>query len=322
MGQHRIAIAGLGSISEYQIKALEYVDQLELVAGCDTDRRNLDDFKKRFSLPAFDSLGDLVSQTKPHSVIISVPNVFHYSVAREVLELGCNILVEKPPTRTLDEFDQLCRLSYNKQRLFYSCYHFAFSRDLVWFLDYWRGHENALGPVTGFCAQFFDPYITNGQLESSRQGLGGSWIDSGINALSVILRILPDLSIKKAYFVKGRIHNCSDVKGTVYFSFGGSHNGKIMTDWTSDIKQKRTQLFFSSCGAKIVLDHNEQRVICVRGLRGKEETLVDFSSELPRQIARYIGVFQDFVAHLHCGRDNSNFSRSCLAYLLQAYRRR
>lgn len=322
MSQHRIAIVGLGSISEHQIEALEYIDQLELVSGCDTDRGKLDAFAKRFSLPAFDTLDNLVSQTRPDSVLVSVPIEAHHSVAREALELGCNVLIEKPPVRTIDEFDQLCGLSYNKQKLFYSCYHFAFSRDLLWFLEYWREHETALGPVTGFCAQFFDPYITDGQLEYGRQSLGSSWIDSGINALSVVLRIIPDMSIQKADFTKGEIHNCNDVKGAVCFRFGSSHNGKILTDWTSGIKLKRTTLFFSSCDVKIILDHNEQRVLRIPGLESKEDILVDFGAELRRQVARYIGVFSDFIAHLHCGRDNRDFSRYCLSYLLRAYQRR
>jgi predicted dehydrogenase len=80
-----------------------------LVGVVDSDPRRAEEIGKRHKCPwatdhhAFIQEIDLVS--------IAVPTHFHHAVAKDFLEHGVHVLLEKPMTRTLEEADELNRIA-------------------------------------------------------------------------------------------------------------------------------------------------------------------------------------------------------------------
>ncbi len=190
-----LAIVGIGHVAKFQLEALKCVDGLELIAACDTDP------SKAVALPNgvrfYDDVTSMLELNGIEAVLVAVPNKEHYSVARQVLDAGKDILLEKPATSTLDEFDSLYAKSRRMGTLLVIAFHAAFARDLLWFkASYLRELRYKLGPISSFCCGFYDPYILDGNLLPAALNLGGSWIDSGINALSVIGQLISVDSLK------------------------------------------------------------------------------------------------------------------------------
>jgi predicted dehydrogenase len=59
----------------------------------------------------------MVKQERPDAVTVAVPTVAHFSVAKELLEAGCHVLVEKPIASTLEEAYELIRVSERVGRM-------------------------------------------------------------------------------------------------------------------------------------------------------------------------------------------------------------
>src|ERR1700758_5640923 len=118
--QLRVAIAGTGNIARVHAKALASVGAPEntaedtagpsatLVAVMDVDDRQLNSFGMEFGVrETYRSLAHLLSQGRPDPVHVCTPPSSHYGLALGCLRAGVSVLVEKPPTISLREFDQL-----------------------------------------------------------------------------------------------------------------------------------------------------------------------------------------------------------------------
>ncbi len=120
----RIAIVGTGNIARLHARALLALDGTgpdaphaahaphappgQLVAAMDTDDSQLRAFGTQFAVPqTYRRLADLLRDGQPDLVHVCTPPFTHYAVARDCLRAGVSVLVEKPPTISLREFDDL-----------------------------------------------------------------------------------------------------------------------------------------------------------------------------------------------------------------------
>jgi len=86
-----------------------------IVAVMDTDDSQLASFMAEFDVPAgYRRLEDLLSDGRPDLVHICTPPSAHYPVALGCLRAGVSVLVEKPPTISLREFDALAAVEGEK----------------------------------------------------------------------------------------------------------------------------------------------------------------------------------------------------------------
>jgi predicted dehydrogenase len=105
----RSAIVGTGNIARSHAKAIAASEgAATLVAAMDVDQSQLGSFCAEFQIPAScRDLTTLLSQAQPDLVHICTPPSTHHPIARACLDSGTSVLVEKPPTISLREFDEL-----------------------------------------------------------------------------------------------------------------------------------------------------------------------------------------------------------------------
>jgi predicted dehydrogenase len=105
----RSAIVGTGNIARSHAKAIAASQgAATLVAVMDVDQSQLSSFCAEFEIPAgYRDLTELLSQARPDLVHICTPPSTHHPIARACLHSGTSVLVEKPPTISLREFDEL-----------------------------------------------------------------------------------------------------------------------------------------------------------------------------------------------------------------------
>ena len=113
----RVAIVGCGKIADAHAEQIRRCQGVELVAVCDREELMARQLADRFGAGrALDDLGRLLDEVSPDVVHITTPPQSHFSIARECLEGGCHVYVEKPFTLDAREADALLALAERRDR--------------------------------------------------------------------------------------------------------------------------------------------------------------------------------------------------------------
>ncbi len=113
-----IAIIGAGGISRAHTHAFPFFrDRLVLSAVCDTHETAAHALASECGtgIPVFSDHRQLLAQIRPDAAIITLPHFLHYPVARDFLDAGVPVLVEKPVTCTGAELRELDAIAKRKK---------------------------------------------------------------------------------------------------------------------------------------------------------------------------------------------------------------
>jgi len=112
----RVAIVGCGKIADQHVAAIQRISGASIVAVCDREPLMAKQLGERFGIQGcFSDMGQMLRETSPHVVHITTPPQSHISVARECLESGSHVYLEKPFTVTAEEARLLVRLAEEKR---------------------------------------------------------------------------------------------------------------------------------------------------------------------------------------------------------------
>ena len=105
----RIGQVGLGYWGRNLARIFDDVG--ELVWLCDADERVRAEFARRYSqAQVTDEFGDLLSD-ELDAIVIATPVPTHYPLAKQALDAGKHVFVEKPPAMRVAEMDELVALA-------------------------------------------------------------------------------------------------------------------------------------------------------------------------------------------------------------------
>lgn len=105
----RVAVIGTGGRGSDLLRALTTIDEVVVTGVCDDYPPHLEN-GARYAGPQARQFSDyrrLLEELKPEAVVIAVPLYLHYRVARECLEAGCDVFLEKTMCLTIEEARQL-----------------------------------------------------------------------------------------------------------------------------------------------------------------------------------------------------------------------
>ncbi|HUL00449.1 MAG TPA: NAD-dependent epimerase/dehydratase family protein [Nitrospirota bacterium] len=104
----KIGIVGCGLNSDYHINFARTYQGANIVGVVDRDREKAQECATRFNIKGvFSSIKDLVDKAGPEVVHILTPPRTHFAVAKEAMESGCHVLVEKPLGLNYEEAKEL-----------------------------------------------------------------------------------------------------------------------------------------------------------------------------------------------------------------------
>jgi predicted dehydrogenase len=111
----RTAIIGCGKIADQHVLAMQRVHNCELVAVCDREVLMAKQLAERFGVEGcFSDARELLETSRPDVVHITTPPQSHFPLARQCLEFGSHVYVEKPFTVTAEEANSLIRLAQER----------------------------------------------------------------------------------------------------------------------------------------------------------------------------------------------------------------
>src|SRR2546426_604599 len=112
----RVAIVGCGKIADAHAEQIRRIKGCQIVGVCDREELMARQLAERFKVERyFDDLGELLNDATPDVVHITTPPQSHFEIARDCLEHGCHLYVEKPFTLDAREAEELLKLAARHQ---------------------------------------------------------------------------------------------------------------------------------------------------------------------------------------------------------------
>jgi predicted dehydrogenase len=113
----KVAIVGCGKIADSHASQIQRIPGCEIVAACDREPLMARQFYDRFPVKrCFSDLNEALREAQPDVVHITTPPLGHYQLAKQCLEAGCHVYVEKPFTLYEYEAQELIALANQKKR--------------------------------------------------------------------------------------------------------------------------------------------------------------------------------------------------------------
>ena len=101
----RVAVIGVGHFGRLHAEKYAAMDGVDLVAVVDQDTERGLEIAARHGCEALTDFNKLAGQVD--AVSLTVPTSLHYEFGQAVLEMGINLLVEKPITESVDTANAL-----------------------------------------------------------------------------------------------------------------------------------------------------------------------------------------------------------------------
>jgi len=105
------ALAGCGHIAHKHAQAMKAIEEVELVAVCDSEPEALKNFTSKYGIKGYSLYQELLQDREVNVVVICTPSGLHASMGLAATRAGKNVLIEKPMAMTLEEADALIEAS-------------------------------------------------------------------------------------------------------------------------------------------------------------------------------------------------------------------
>ncbi len=113
MSKLRLAVVGAGHLGRIHARIASTVEGVELVGVVDPVAENRAQVADETGAPAFSDLHELFGLAD--AAVVATPTTTHIDVAKELLQGGLHLLIEKPLTTTVAEADELVTLAKRQQ---------------------------------------------------------------------------------------------------------------------------------------------------------------------------------------------------------------
>ncbi len=268
---------------------------------------------------------DGINQTRDYSTLLQDPNIkavaiatppdTHFKIARGALQAKKDVLLEKPPTLTISELEKLSQIASQQKTVLFTAFHAMYRPEVQKACDE-LSKEEVVNIAIEYKEDVMHYHGADGWIFDIKRAGGGVLMDSGINAMSIVQRVLPDLEIQVEKSTLGHSDKI-DVETSAHVEFGFGRNGKgyLSMDWMYKESEVRKVTFTTKSGVSYRVDIVQATLTrdknTLVGEQDKSKTIVDLLSE-------YRGVYKDFARYI--SERKSYVSDKELKFVLDAYK--
>lgn len=138
----RIAIIGCGKIADQHVQSIQRIPDCEIVAVCDREVLMAKQLAERFGIKNyFSDVAEMLMHSFPDIVHVTTPPQGHFALAKQCLEAGSHVYLEKPFTVTAEEAIDLIGIANNFGRLITAGHNYQFTPEMC---------EMRISVATGF----------------------------------------------------------------------------------------------------------------------------------------------------------------------------
>ena len=284
-----VLLVGLGAVAETHVKALEEIPGVVITAGVDKAFARVVSFRGS-SVPIYKTIEGAACHHNPDLVIVATPTSTHAAVCAEVVSVfpTAEVLVEKPASDNLPDAVRML-VDFATRTTINVAYHMAFSPEVIWAQRIFQEKVGVHGAPLAIQALFSDPYES--QVESAKTRYCSSWIDSGINAVSVIQRFCHIITRRSLRSLGP--DSWSAFEGRFLCQFDTNEfEALVLTSWHVSDPGRTTRIKFRS-GAELIMDHHAVAGYWI-GSKGVEECFGS-NGQPPRRLAHYRNLYRTYL---------------------------
>ncbi|MBE0424892.1 MAG: Gfo/Idh/MocA family oxidoreductase [Lutibacter sp.] len=104
----KAGVLGAGHLGKIHLKLINQSDKYELVGFFDPFKENAEKVEKEFGYKSFGSIQELIDAVDVVDIV--TPTLSHFDCAKEAIEKGKHVFIEKPITKTVEEAEILIEL--------------------------------------------------------------------------------------------------------------------------------------------------------------------------------------------------------------------
>lgn len=264
----KIAVVGIGKIARDQhLPCIAKNRNFKLVAG--VSRHAIVE-----NVPCFESLAALrASKISIDAVALCTPPSVRLAMAKEALDYGWHLLIEKPPTPTVGELLAMETYARKKKRVLFATWHSRYNASV----------DEAKKRLKG---KHVDSLRVTWKEDVNRWHPGQKWIwepggfgvfDPGINALSIVTKILPEAIFVEGATIEVPSNSATPIGADIRFkrSDGAKADLSAVFDW----RQKGEQTWEIEVGTRDGMRlhlKNGGSVLVVNGKTEREAVLHEY----------------------------------------------
>ncbi len=247
-----IAVVGVGKIARDQhLPTIAASDRFKLAGAVSQHAGDL-------GVPVAATLAALKQQVPAlAAVTICTPPIGRAAVIAEALALGLDVMVEKPPAATLSEAERFADMARNAGRALYLTWHSRAANGVEPLRDWLRGRR-----IERLAIEWMEDVRVwhPGQEWIWEPGIGV--FDPGINALSILTRLLPEpVTVERATLrfpadraspIAASLVMASDAAAAIDAEFSFDQRGP--QTWTITVETDRGHAMLRDGGGRLAID--------------------------------------------------------------------
>jgi UDP-N-acetylglucosamine 3-dehydrogenase len=285
-----VAIVGLGNMGKNYLRVCSEINYLNIVGISDVNNKFKEEYKKIF----FSNYQDLL-KVNPDFVCIVTPTFSHFQIAKFFIENNVNVLIEKPACSTIEEVNELIKLTENSK-----------SKVMVGHIENFNPvvskmfeliHDGVLGNIINFTFKrigLFPPRVNDSII-----------LDLGIHDYQLCTKFG---DIKSIYTIGGHIFKNEEDYSLSVLKYNNGINGTVENSWLTPYKIRKINIV----GTKSVLDADLLNgTIFVENGNFKSEYKIEKKESLKLEIEHFINCIicdENPIIDLYVGRKALNLS--------------
>jgi len=112
----RVGVVGIGHLGNYHLQKYRKSANCKITGVADLAQERAQKAAELYNCPAFTDHHKLIGSVD--AVSIAVPTVSHHRIAKDFLDAGVDVLLEKPIAATIEEADELISVADSKELIF------------------------------------------------------------------------------------------------------------------------------------------------------------------------------------------------------------
>ena len=267
MSKVQVGVVGVGRMGKYHVGILSELPEVELTTVVDIDSKSRKVIEENYGTPSFENYKDIYG--KVDAAVVAVPTGLHFPIAKDLLNAGIHVLLEKPCANNLDHARELFQIAEDKALILH-----------VGHVERFNGavqelHKIVDSPVFVECKRM-GPF-------TDRIKDDGVVLDIMIHDIDIILNLIQS-RVTKTFVLGASIFSTKDDLVNAQLEF---ENGCIANIIASRASQNQIRtLSITQKDSFVVLDYTDQEIYVHKksssehklskdSLRYKQESLVE-----------------------------------------------
>lgn len=260
----RVGLVGIGKMGVSHLAIARAHPRLDCVAVCDSQALLLAGARSQLGLDTYKGFDEMIASARLDGVIVSTPTSSHVALARNALEHGLGVFVEKPLSLRAADSQALADLADRRGLANQVGYHNRFIgtfREVRRLVD-----AGAIGRVCHVEGTAFGPVVTKphgaGRTWRAKKAEGGGCLHDYACHVIDLMNFVVGAPDEVAGARMTRVHS-NQVEDAVYalFEYAGGATGLVETNWSDESYRKMsTTLSVYGTQGKIVADRQECRL--------------------------------------------------------------